>query len=77
MTSEQCIGQLKATKEYLDRSTRCLEEKHESFSPADGMFTTANKWPTWPTPSIGLSKAQRSRKASTWTSNPTPPPSPR
>lgn len=43
MTAEQCIQQLRATKEYFDRSTRCLAEQHGQFRPADGMMSAAEQ----------------------------------
>ena len=41
MTKEQMRGELKAMKEYFDRSTRVLEEADSAFAPAEGMFTAA------------------------------------
>jgi uncharacterized damage-inducible protein DinB len=43
MTPELALNTLKSTKEYFDRSTRCLEEKHSTFAPADGMYTAAQQ----------------------------------
>ena len=43
MIGEKKIRSLKATKEYFDRSTGCLEEEHSTFTPADGMFTVAQQ----------------------------------
>lgn len=43
MTAEQCIQQLRAAKEYFDRSTRCLEEQHASFRPTPDMMSTAEQ----------------------------------
>jgi uncharacterized damage-inducible protein DinB len=36
-------GQLKAMKEFFERSTRALEEKDSAFTPRDGMFTAAQQ----------------------------------
>ncbi|MEX2016587.1 MAG: DinB family protein [Candidatus Hydrogenedentales bacterium] len=40
MTAEQCVQELRTTKEFFDRSTRCLEEQHGQFRPAEGMMST-------------------------------------
>lgn len=37
------FGQLKAMKEFFDRSTRALEEADSTFTPKDGMFTAAQQ----------------------------------
>jgi uncharacterized damage-inducible protein DinB len=37
------FGQLKAMKEFFDRSTRVLEEADSAFAPQDGMFTAAQQ----------------------------------
>ena len=34
---------LQSTKEYFDRSSRCLEEDDSSFAPKKGMMTTAQQ----------------------------------
>src|ERR1051325_1042970 len=37
------FGQLKAMKEFFDRSTRALDEADSTFAPKDGMFTAAQQ----------------------------------
>ncbi len=37
------INELKRSQEYLERSTRCLEEEHSGHSPAEGMMTVAQQ----------------------------------
>jgi len=37
------IEKLQATKEYFDRSSRCLEEGDSAFAPAEGMMTAAQQ----------------------------------
>lgn len=34
-------SELNATEEFLERSTRVLEEQHSSFAPASGIYTVA------------------------------------
>ncbi len=41
--AHQCIGELSATQEFFDRSTRNLTEEHSTFAPADGMMTVAQQ----------------------------------
>ena len=41
MNKQQLQGQLATIKEFLDRSTRVLEEADSNFVPSDGMFTVA------------------------------------
>lgn len=43
MDSQPFVEQLKATKDYFDRSTRCLEEADSGFAPAEGAMTTAQQ----------------------------------
>lgn len=43
MKPQDCINQLNATKEFFGRATRCLTEEHAAFTPAEGMFTTAQQ----------------------------------
>lgn len=38
---ESCTGELAAAREFFNRSTRNLTEEHSSYSPADGVMTTA------------------------------------
>ena len=37
------INELQRSKEYFDRSTRCLEEPHSGHSPVDGTMTVAQQ----------------------------------
>ncbi len=41
MTPEICVKSLRSCREYFDRSSRCLSEEDSTFSPAEGMITTA------------------------------------
>ncbi len=43
MHAQAFVEQLKATKEYFDRSTRCLEEKDSDFKPTKESMTTAQQ----------------------------------
>ena len=43
MTKEQMKGEVRAMKDYFDRSTRVLEEADSTFAPAEGMFTAAQQ----------------------------------
>lgn len=43
MDTQVLVGQLKASKEYLDRSTSCLLEEHSNFTPVEGTFTVAQQ----------------------------------
>jgi uncharacterized damage-inducible protein DinB len=43
MKPEVLIQQLKSTREWFDRSTRCLTEDDSAFAPSEGMFTTAQQ----------------------------------
>ncbi len=43
MDPETYVRQLKNTKEYFDRSTRCLEEADSSFAPTEGAMTVAQQ----------------------------------
>lgn len=40
---EYCIGEIRAAKEFLDRSTSTLSEEDASFAPAPGMLTAAQQ----------------------------------
>lgn len=40
---DEFINELKRSQEYLERSTRCLEEEHSGHSPAEGMMTAAQQ----------------------------------
>lgn len=39
MHKEELIRELKLSKEYLDRSSKCLEETDADYSPVGGVFT--------------------------------------
>ena len=39
MYKQELIRELKLSKEYLDRSSKCLEEADADYSPVDGVFT--------------------------------------
>lgn len=43
MDGKNLVGEVKSSKEFFDRSTACLEEKHSGFRPAEGMFTAAQQ----------------------------------
>lgn len=43
MNAESLVAELRSTKEYFDRSTRCLTEEDSSFAPVDGTFTVAQQ----------------------------------
>lgn len=43
MTPEVLVKEIRASKEYLDRSTRVLQEADSTFRPADGALTTAQQ----------------------------------
>ncbi|HSN87978.1 MAG TPA: DinB family protein, partial [Thermoanaerobaculia bacterium] len=43
MTPEVLIQELVSTKDFFDRSTRCLTEADSDFSPAEGMWTVAQQ----------------------------------
>lgn len=43
MNREYCIGEIRAAKEFLDRSTSALSEEDASFAPAPGMMTAAQQ----------------------------------
>lgn len=43
MTPEILVAQLKASKEFFDRSTRCLEESNSSFAPTKDSMTAAQQ----------------------------------
>lgn len=43
MTPEALVSQLKETKTYFDRSTRCLTEEDSAFAPAPGTWTAAQQ----------------------------------
>ena len=40
---QQLLGQLNAAAEYFDRSTGSLTEEDSAYSPAEGVFTTAQQ----------------------------------
>lgn len=43
MTKECIIQQMKASKEFFDRSTRPLTDEHSTFAPQEGLFTAAQQ----------------------------------
>ena len=43
MDSQVFVKLLKETKDYFDRSTRCLEEADAGFAPSEGAMTTAQQ----------------------------------
>lgn len=43
MTPEALVKQLRETKQYFDRSTRCLTEADSSFAPIEGTWTVAQQ----------------------------------
>lgn len=43
MTPEILVAQLKANKEFFDRSTRCLEESDSAFAPTKEAMTAAQQ----------------------------------
>lgn len=43
MTPEIFANGLAVSKEFFDRSTRCLTEEHSTFAPKDGMMTVAQQ----------------------------------
>jgi uncharacterized damage-inducible protein DinB len=43
MTPTELTHELKASREFFERSSRCLAEADSEFRPADGMYTTAQQ----------------------------------
>lgn len=43
MSQNSATAELKSTKEFFDRSTRCLTEEDSSFAPAEGTWTVAQQ----------------------------------
>ena len=43
MKPEILVADLRSTKEYFDRSTRCLTEEDSTFAPAEGTWTVAQQ----------------------------------
>lgn len=43
MTNEALVAQMRATKEFLDRSTRPLSEENSNYAPQEGLFTVAQQ----------------------------------
>ncbi len=43
MTPETFASNLKNTKEFFDRSTRCLTEEHSTYTPKEGLMTVAQQ----------------------------------
>ncbi len=40
---EQCLGEIKAIKEFFERSSGCLAEEDSSFAPVEGALTAAQQ----------------------------------
>ena len=43
MSTEAFAQQLRSTKEYFDRSSRCLTEENSGFAPSEGFMTAAQQ----------------------------------
>jgi uncharacterized damage-inducible protein DinB len=43
MTSKEVIAELKASEEFFERSSRCLNEPDSEFRPAEGMYSVAQQ----------------------------------
>ncbi len=43
MNADMLVTDLRGTKEYFDRSTRCLTDRDESFAPIEGTWTVAQQ----------------------------------
>ena len=43
MDPQTFVRELASTKEYFDRSTKCLSEEDSTFSPSEGAMTTAQQ----------------------------------
>ncbi len=43
MLKESLLGELKSSKEFFDRSTRCLEEAHAGYRPTGDSLSTAEQ----------------------------------
>lgn len=43
MNPEMLVTDLRSTKEFFDRSTRCLTEEDSSFAPVEGTWTVAQQ----------------------------------
>lgn len=43
MTRDSCLGEIRASREFLDRSTSVLAEEDSNFTPAPGMLTAAQQ----------------------------------
>jgi uncharacterized damage-inducible protein DinB len=43
MNSEMLVTDLRSTKEFFDRSTRCLTDEDASFAPVEGTWTVAQQ----------------------------------
>lgn len=41
--SQQAVGELSATQEFFNRSTRSLTEAHSNYAPSEGMMTAAQQ----------------------------------
>ncbi len=40
---EGLVAELKSSKEFFDRSTRCLKEENSDYRPVEGMFSVAGQ----------------------------------
>lgn len=43
MDSQSLVQELSSTKDFFDRSTRCLNEEDSTFAPSEGSMTTAQQ----------------------------------
>lgn len=41
--AQSCVGEVSATQEFFNRSTRNLTEAHSGFAPVEGMMTVAQQ----------------------------------
>ncbi|HYP14813.1 MAG TPA: DinB family protein [Bryobacteraceae bacterium] len=41
MNTQELIGELKASQEFFERSSRCLSEEDSGFRPGEGLYTVA------------------------------------
>jgi uncharacterized damage-inducible protein DinB len=43
MTAQALVAELKSSREFFERSSRCLAEQDSQFRPAEGMYTVAQQ----------------------------------
>lgn len=43
MLKESLLGELRGSKEFFDRSTRCLDESHAAFRPSEDALSTTEQ----------------------------------